>query len=38
MTLFSLADPNEPAFAVALARYFDGRRDRRTLDLLGIRD
>lgn len=34
MTLFALAGPDEPAFAVALAKYFDGRRDERTLGLL----
>lgn len=35
MTLFALASPDEPAFGVALAKYFDGRRDERTLELLG---
>jgi uncharacterized protein (DUF1810 family) len=35
MTLFSLAGPDEPAFAAALAKYFDGHRDKRTLELLG---
>jgi uncharacterized protein (DUF1810 family) len=34
MTLFSLADPDEPVFGTALQKYFDGRRDRRTLELL----
>jgi len=36
MTLFSLADPDEPAFGAALERYFQGGKDRRTLDLLGM--
>jgi uncharacterized protein (DUF1810 family) len=36
MTLFSLAGPDEPAFGAALERYFEGRKDRRTLELLGI--
>src|SRR5688572_1547051 len=35
MTLFSLADPNEPAFSAALRKYFGGKRDSRTMDLLG---
>jgi uncharacterized protein (DUF1810 family) len=35
MTLFALADPDEPAFCTALERYFEGRRDPRTLELLG---
>lgn len=34
MTLFSLAGPGEPAFDVALQRFFAGERDLRTLDLL----
>ena len=37
MTLFSLAAPEEVAFGTALERYFGGRHDGRTLDLLGIR-
>ena len=36
MTLFALADPGAPAFGTALEGYFEGRRDRRTLDLLGM--
>jgi uncharacterized protein (DUF1810 family) len=36
MTLFALADPRAPAFGTALEGYFEGRRDRRTLDLLGM--
>lgn len=35
MTLFSRADPEQPAFADAIARYYDGIEDRRTLELLG---
>ncbi len=35
MTLFALADPDVPAFGTALQKYFGGRRDTRTLDLLG---
>ncbi|HEY5756454.1 MAG TPA: DUF1810 domain-containing protein [Steroidobacter sp.] len=38
MTLFSLADPGEPAFGTALAKYFGGSQDRRTLELLGRGD
>ena len=37
MTLFALAAPDEVAFGTALERYFGGRQDERTLDLLGIR-
>ncbi|MEP9389554.1 DUF1810 domain-containing protein [Mesorhizobium sp. KR9-304] len=35
MTLFALAVPDEPAFGAALSKYFGGKRDSRTLDLLG---
>lgn len=35
MTLFSRADPEQAAFADAIARYYDGIEDRRTLELLG---
>jgi uncharacterized protein (DUF1810 family) len=35
MTLFALAGLDEPAFGAALVKYFDGKRDSRTLDLLG---
>jgi len=35
MTLFSLAGPDEPAFSAALSKYFGGKRDSRTLALLG---
>ncbi|HMN77534.1 MAG TPA: DUF1810 domain-containing protein [Burkholderiaceae bacterium] len=34
MTLFEQLVPDEPAFAQALAKYFGGRRDARTLELL----
>lgn len=34
MTLFERVAPDEPVFAQALAKYFGGQRDRRTLDLL----
>jgi uncharacterized protein (DUF1810 family) len=35
LTLFGEAAPEEPLFAQALARFFGGRRDERTLELLG---
>jgi uncharacterized protein (DUF1810 family) len=35
MTLFARAAPNEPTFAEALARYFGGAPDPRTLAKLG---
>ncbi len=34
MTLFAEVDPQAPAFAQALARYFEGARDHATLRLL----
>jgi uncharacterized protein (DUF1810 family) len=34
MTLFEAADPEEPAFAEALERYFGGERDAGTLERL----
>lgn len=34
MTLFAHADPNEPLFREALAKYFDGKEDAMTLELL----
>lgn len=34
LTLFALADPDEPIFAKALKRFFGGERDARTLELL----
>ncbi len=37
MTLFSHAAPDEPLFKRALAKYFDGRDDPRTMELLGRR-
>ena len=35
MTLFHRADPAEPGFGTALARYFSGKEDIRTVALLG---
>ena len=35
MTLFELAAPEQPVFARVLEKYYSGRRDRRTLELLG---
>jgi uncharacterized protein (DUF1810 family) len=34
MTLFAQADPREPAFREALAKYYDGEPDPRTLEVL----
>lgn len=34
LTLFALADPDEPIIAKALKRFFGGERDARTLELL----
>jgi uncharacterized protein (DUF1810 family) len=34
MTLFALADPDEPTYDEVLARFFDGRPDERTPALL----
>ena len=34
MTLFQQADPDEPAFGEVLGRFYDGRTDGRTLQLL----
>jgi uncharacterized protein (DUF1810 family) len=36
LTLFAVADPEEPLFAAALARWFGGDKDPRTLELLGL--
>ncbi|MDH5832907.1 DUF1810 domain-containing protein [Luteimonas kalidii] len=36
LTLFALADPDEPVFAAALERFFAGERDPRTLELLRV--
>ena len=38
LTLFEAVMPAESAFAEALARYYDGRPDERTLELLGPPD
>lgn len=35
LTLFQAADPSEPAFGQALAKYFAGREDLLTLEKLG---
>ena len=35
LTLFAEADPADPIVEVALGRWFDGRKDERTLRLLG---
>jgi uncharacterized protein (DUF1810 family) len=37
MTLFALAVPGEPVFQMALEKYFDGEREGRTVELLGMR-
>ena len=34
MTLFSEADPDEPVFRKVLDKFYDGRKDKLTLDLL----
>ena len=34
MTLFAAAAPDEPCFRLALARFYDGKPDERTLALL----
>ena len=34
LTLFALADPDEPVFAAALEGLFAGKRDGRTLEML----
>ena len=36
MTLFALATPEELRFQEALDRYFEGRPDARTLEILGL--
>lgn len=38
LTLFSVAAPDNPLFEAALAIYFAGQKDRRTLELLSARD
>ena len=35
MTLFAAADPEEPVFGQVLDKFFHGRPDQRTLDLIG---
>ena len=36
MTLFAAAAPDEPVFAAVLDKFFDGRPDTRTLQILGL--
>ena len=36
MTLFRLADPQDDIFERVLQKFFDGREDDRTLDILGL--
>jgi len=36
MTLFALADPNQPALRQALELYYGGAQDPRTLALLAL--
>ncbi|MDQ2633489.1 MAG: DUF1810 domain-containing protein [Pseudomonadota bacterium] len=38
MTLFAVADPDAPSFGTALEKYFEGGKDPRTLELLGVPD
>ena len=38
MTLFSLVDGCDPVFREVLDKYFGGKRDLRTLELLGLED
>ena len=38
MTLFALAVPAEPLFESALVKYFAGRKDEKTIELLGLKD
>ena len=37
MTLFALAVPDEPLFVFALEKYFAGRKDVKTLEILGLK-
>jgi uncharacterized protein (DUF1810 family) len=38
MTLFALAVPAEPLFVSALEKYFAGRKDFKTVELLGLNE
>jgi len=38
MTLFALAIPEEPMFQSALEKYFAGRKDAKTIELLGLQE
>ena len=35
MTLFELAAPDEPIFAQVLEKFFDGKRDEKTIQIVG---
>jgi uncharacterized protein (DUF1810 family) len=37
MTLFALAAPGEPLFTTALEKYFAGRKDAMTMEILGLK-
>lgn len=37
MTLFASAVPDDPLFAFALDKYFAGRKDAKTLEILGLK-
>ena len=37
MTLFECADPDCAVFGQVLDKYFKGKRDKKTLDLLGMK-
>lgn len=36
MTLFEKADPENPVFGKVLDRYYNGQRDQRTLEIVGL--
>lgn len=36
MTLFHIANPNEPVFSQVLEKYFKGKPDYRTIKMLGL--
>jgi uncharacterized protein (DUF1810 family) len=38
MTLFSLCSPSKSLFDSAIGKYFDGKKDPKTLKLLGLQD
>jgi len=37
MTRFALAVPEEPLFTLALQKYFQGQKDTKTIELLGLK-